>query len=95
MTESAIKLKQTFTAEDMDEEWNSARQWLWKHRENVLPNADIWDDINSLKYRLSPIVVDHMQVYRRISGEKLVQWCSRDVLALKLAASHAIYAYAL
>lgn len=30
-----------------------------------------------------------MQVYRRVSGEKLAQWCSRDALVLKWAALHA------
>lgn len=82
----------------MDDEWSTACQWLWKQRKNAPPDADIWDlrfhwkneerriwnDINNLKYRLSP-----MWVYRRVSGEKLVQWCSRDALVLKCAALHA------
>lgn len=82
----------------MDDEWETACQWLWKRRKNAPPNTDIWDlrfhwgseeariwnDINNLKYRLSP-----MQVYRRVSGEKLAQWCSRDALVLKWAALHA------
>ncbi|EGY1236157.1 hypothetical protein ACPIFS_004569 [Escherichia coli] len=82
----------------MDDEWKKSCQWLWKQRKNAPSNADIWDlrfhwgseetriwnDINNLKYRLSP-----MQVYRRVSGEKLAQWCSRDALVLKWAALHA------
>lgn len=44
----------------------------------------IWDNINNLKYRLSP-----MRIYRCVSGEKLVQWFFRDAPVVKQAALHA------
>ncbi|WP_179142673.1 hypothetical protein [Escherichia coli] len=46
--------------------------------------ARIWNDINIPEIQVYP-----MQVYRRVSGGKLVQWCSRDALVLKWAALHA------
>lgn len=53
----------------MDDEWENApsNADIWDLRFHWgIEEARIWNDISNLKYRLSP-----MQVYCRVSGEKL------------------------